>query len=83
MQQFTETQCCRCGIAFKVPRDYLTNRREDGEDFYCPNGHQLHFGDSELKKTKRILLEALRKLNATTDELNLLKGIDPPRKLDS
>ena len=59
MQQFVETECCVCGIAFKVPRNYLAHRREDGEGFYCPNGHSLTFKkQSEVKQPDDELAKA-------------------------
>lgn len=47
------TECCVCGTAFAVPEVFLNKRRRDGVNFYCPNGHTLHYGESEVDKLKR------------------------------
>lgn len=45
--------CCSCGIEFSAPAHYFSKRRQDGKTFYCPNGHKLHFGESETDKLRR------------------------------
>lgn len=54
----TRTICCNCGIEYEVPDTWLNSKRETGQDFYCPNGHLLTYGDTEMKKLKRQLQEA-------------------------
>lgn len=36
----TVIDCASCGVAFGVPDRVITARREDGQAFYCPNGHE-------------------------------------------
>lgn len=47
--------CPSCGIPFAIPEQMRKNKREDGGDYYCPNGHILTFGDTELKQLRRKL----------------------------
>ena len=49
----TET-CCICGIIFQVPEDFAEDRQADGKDFYCPNGHDQHYCDTDDEKIKKL-----------------------------
>ncbi|WP_051790995.1 hypothetical protein [Amycolatopsis jejuensis] len=49
------THCVTCGVPFAMPDYLMRKRREDGGDFYCPNGHSLVFRESEATKLKRRL----------------------------
>lgn len=55
---FSVISCCRCGIQFAIDTGFEARRREDGEDFYCPNGHSLVFKDSEADLLKKRALAA-------------------------
>ena len=52
--------CCECGIRFAFDADLHARRKTDGKSFYCPNGHQQHYGDTEAKRLQREL-ESQRK----------------------
>ncbi|GAF84707.1 unnamed protein product [marine sediment metagenome] len=48
--------CCNCGIRFGLPKEFQDRLRDKGEDFYCPNGHVLHYSDTiqnKLAEAKR------------------------------
>jgi hypothetical protein len=51
---FTIEHCCKCGVGFGFPDDLRTKRLEDGETFYCPNGHPQHYTDTAAMKLKRM-----------------------------
>ena len=53
MTEFHYEVCCVCGIEFGLPAHYNKERREDGKDFHCPNGHSLSYGEGETKKLRR------------------------------
>lgn len=39
--------CCpnqNCGVTFWVTKTFDHRRREDGRDFFCPNGHSITYG---------------------------------------
>lgn len=55
--QYEETQCCNCGINFAIPRAVYKQLRESKKTFYCPNGHDLAFVESENDRLKRQLVE--------------------------
>lgn len=49
--------CCECSIVFAMP-DYLVRRRQsEGGSFYCPNGHQQHYAETEVRRLKNKLAE--------------------------
>lgn len=54
-----ETMCCwareGCAVQFGMPRSLAVTLRETGGTFYCPKGHALRFGESEIDKMKRKL----------------------------
>jgi hypothetical protein len=47
------TDCANCAVQFAVPARLLAERRKDGQTFYCPNGHKLHFAETELDRVKK------------------------------
>lgn len=62
--------CPSCGIAYGVPAKFDQARREDGRNFYCPNGDSLLYGNGENARLKKELegkgrsLQFLQKRNA-------------------
>lgn len=48
-------ECCNCGIAFAMPKDFQLQRRNDKGRFFCPNGH----GQSYTRSTEQILRQQL------------------------
>ena len=47
--------CADCGTHFAITKRFAEARRKDGARFYCPNGHRLHWGDTEVDKLQRRL----------------------------
>lgn len=46
-------ECYKCNINFGVPPYKHRMCAEDGESFFCPNGHSQGFSTSEITKLKR------------------------------
>lgn len=42
--------CCVCGIPFGIPDYHLTRLKDNGGEFFCPNGHAQHYTVSEIKR---------------------------------
>lgn len=42
-----------CGIAFAVDKGTHKRWRDTGEWFYCPNGHHIHYSDTETERLRR------------------------------
>lgn len=57
------TECYKCGVIFGMPSDLYDYRRNDHQNFYCPNGHgQIFAAKSEAEKLREQLAEEKRKL---------------------
>lgn len=53
MTAYDELHCSGCGCWFAMPPGYLDNRRKDKKTFWCPNGHELSYKESEADKLRR------------------------------
>jgi uncharacterized small protein (DUF1192 family) len=61
----TVYECCVCNVVYGVSRAFIERRQEDGETFYCPNGHHNVFsGPTELERTKTQLRQERERLAA-------------------
>lgn len=59
------SDCASCGVVFAIPSTLEKRRREDGQNFYCPNGHVLVFsGPSEAEKKATAAKERADRLGA-------------------
>lgn len=56
----TAHDCAWCGVVFAIPDRMTKERREDGQTFYCPNGHSLSYHESDTTKLRRQLADAKR-----------------------
>lgn len=45
-------ECGVCNIPFGIPEALQEKSRNEGTFFYCPNGHQIHYYDTENKKLR-------------------------------
>lgn len=66
----TATTCAMCGAVFGMAEHLFNRRKEDGLPFFCPNGHSLNFGPSELSKTQAKLTSTLSKLEFAEADLS-------------
>jgi len=57
-----QENCCVCGIVFGIPKRVLETRKQDGTEFYCPNGHQLVYQETTVQKLEK-------QLNKTREQL--------------
>lgn len=48
-----ERTTCWCGIPFMLPERLLDNARNHGQTIYCPMGHSLTWGETELDRVRR------------------------------
>jgi hypothetical protein len=57
-------ECARCNIDFGIGDDFMRRRREDHQNFYCPNGHSnVYNGKSDLEKERDRLARQLEFAN--------------------
>lgn len=74
-------ECCTCGTLFAMPLSMRDQLRESGNWFYCPNGHQQRYSETEVQKLKK-QLDAVSKLHdaALQREVNALAEANHFRK---
>lgn len=74
MIELSEIVCSACNVTFGINTSHLRNIKNYGQKFYCPNGHELFFGESEKdKKLKAYETELARekaKYNRLSDIYN-------------
>jgi hypothetical protein len=64
------TTCGECGILFGLEKAFMANRQDDGQRFYCPNGHGISWSAAnEAAKTERELRNAEMRELALQDQL--------------
>ena len=67
---FETISCYSCAMAFAVPRQWQTARRNDHRGFWCPNGHsQSYMAESEAERLKRELDAAQRATASARESL--------------
>lgn len=66
MNTLTHTQtlhiltCGVCEIPHAIPEHMYRDRLDNGGNWYCPNGHHLHFTTTEKDRLERDLAQAKR-----------------------
>lgn len=51
--QLESRTCGTCGIPFAAPDYFWSQRKRDGEGYYCPNGHSWIFTETEAARLKK------------------------------
>lgn len=64
-----ELNCCNCGTTFSMDETIAALRKDDGKEFWCPNGHAQYFTTSKQK----ILDKVAKELAETKEELQEAK----------
>jgi hypothetical protein len=79
--------CASCGVLFAAPKRLLESCQEDGDAFFCPNGHSLVFNNYENKLLKRErdrlkdrLAAATSRADQTEASLQATKGVVTKQK---
>lgn len=70
MDDLRRTDCPLCGIYFAIPASRYRHLQELGGNFWCPNGHQLHFGDNRADRLERTVKSLSERLANSFDELD-------------
>lgn len=45
--------CSGCGTVFGLNEQFRDKRYEDGQGFYCPNGHRLSWSETETDRQRK------------------------------
>lgn len=48
-------ECGVCAVPHAIPDEMYRDRRDNGGNWYCPNGHHLHFITTEAEKLRKQL----------------------------
>ncbi len=48
-------ECGNCGVMYGITERMYKERREDGELFWCPNGHRRAFVENEVQRLQKRL----------------------------
>lgn len=67
MSEFVLMACGECGIEFHLPQHFYNERKETGNNWYCPNGHCRVFKEADSVKYRREA-ERLRQQIAQKDD---------------
>jgi hypothetical protein len=57
---FETEECYKCGVVFGVPLNLSRTLREQGGDFWCPNGHCQRYTKPENQRLREKLDEQTR-----------------------
>jgi len=68
--ELTDMHCGKCGISFAAPEDWRAEKQKTGEEWYCPNGHQRVYRESDAAKYQRLLEEEKSRHFTTRSRLN-------------
>jgi hypothetical protein len=52
-KRLTIVECGECAVDFAMPEAMHESCREDGRNFWCPNGHRIAYSDTEVKRLKK------------------------------
>lgn len=76
--------CGRCGALYALPVALVAEKRREGGNFYCPNGHSRVFAETEndrLHNKNRSLLEDIGELRTGLRKANRkIKKLQKPKK---
>ena len=48
-------ECPVCGVPYTLTKELHSSHTKNGTVWYCPNGHNLSFNETELEETKKKL----------------------------
>jgi hypothetical protein len=56
----TITECGVCAVPHAIPQEMYADRLNNGGNWWCPNGHKLHFITTEAQKLEKQLAQEKR-----------------------
>ena len=65
--------CYACGIEWAAPAYFVLQRRQDGKDFWCPNGHRQQYTESAVDRLTRERDRLAQRIAERDDEIVDLK----------
>lgn len=67
--QLTALTCPSCGVLYALAEPYRAKREEDGRVWYCPNGHDVLYRETEADRARKAQQRAERALRYTEEAL--------------
>jgi hypothetical protein len=64
---FFVEECITCGVRFGIPQGLVDRRRENHQEFFCPNGHSMYY--SGLSEAEKLRAELKRKEQELADQV--------------
>lgn len=61
-------QCPMCSVDYALGKNFIAQRREDHRNWYCPNGHRLHYPQDNTEERAIKARDAARELAARESE---------------
>lgn len=65
--------CCKCGCVFGINDAVRARLLNNGETFYCTNGHGQHYTETEAQRHARAMAAKQAELDAKQRELTAAK----------
>lgn len=62
---FTVVTCYKCHVQFGMNADHQRRRLNDGEAFWCPNGHRQSYCESKVQKLEKKLARTESELDGS------------------
>ena len=70
----TSDTCYLCGIEFAMPTSFRQKRLEDGQNFYCPNGHDQHFTETAVQRLQKLLDAEKRRVEVEASQRRMVES---------
>ena len=61
--------CPTCGVIYAISGELNRRRKEDGRSWYCPNGHTIHYTESEADRARKRAAEEELKRRRLEEQL--------------
>ena len=74
MAEWAVVACQNCHVEFAIRPSHDASLRKHGDDFYCPNGHTLTYGEGEADKLRRERDRLKQRLAQKDDTIQHLEG---------
>lgn len=62
------TECYKCAVVFAMPRRLMQQCRNNGQEFFCPNGHGQIFAKSTVQRLQEQLEQEQRRTQAQRNQ---------------
>ena len=73
-RQLIVWHCLGCGVLYALDQEYITERKQDGKSFYCPNGCSRSYRETEEDRLRAQLDRERKQLEWERDALARVRG---------